>query len=189
MLIFVLFAFTSALNPICDRPATYPEDPYGFPVNCTGLMGSYTDYKIPSEILFMEYNMNEAANWANVTEKIQNLPVIPSVIFISEIDRGCGGSREFRLELMAQALKMDYAYGPEYLEFNQADGLCTTGNGILSKFPLDSVELTVFHNQCCWYPGRLGGRSGITVKSTIKDKPVTFSTAHLESGFSLENEL
>ena len=54
--IFNLFAVSSALDPLCDRPATFPEDPYNFPVNCKSSMGSFTDNEVASDIVFMEYN-------------------------------------------------------------------------------------------------------------------------------------
>jgi endonuclease/exonuclease/phosphatase family metal-dependent hydrolase len=109
-------------------------------------MGSYTDGIIPQEIVFMEYNMDRAGHWQEIVNHIQtNYTTVPSVIFISEIDRGCHNSGElFLIEEMAKQLKMDYVYGPEYLQYRDSSKVCTTGNGILSKFPLESVEYMLF---------------------------------------------
>jgi hypothetical protein len=142
-LLLTIVVFTvSALDPICEYPSEIPEDKINYPLKCNGVMGSHTDNVIPDEILFMEYNMDEAGHWKDVVHKIQtNFTVVPSVIFISEIDYGCSDTdRAFLIEDMAKALKMDYVYYPEFLEYHDHSHICTTGNGILSKFPVETME-------------------------------------------------
>ncbi|HPN96090.1 MAG: Endonuclease/Exonuclease/phosphatase family protein [bacterium ADurb.Bin236] len=72
------------------------------------------------------------------------------IILISEADRGC--SRTGKLNVtrhIAQALKMNYVFGVEYVELprvskkavNEVDAVCEHGNAALSRFPITGAEL------------------------------------------------
>ena len=49
-------------------------------------------------------------------------------------------------------------YAVEFVKNTDNAVVCTTGNAILSRYPLENFETIRFAAQCCDYPSRTGGR-------------------------------
>jgi len=180
------------LTQICNRPDTMPTDPYSYDMTCQMLTGSFSDNITPSgNPLFMQYNMEDGTHWKEIVTEIGKMDNKPTIIFVDEADRGCEGTGNlFILEELAKALKMNFVYGAEFLEWKDEDNnVCTTGNGILSKYPLKNAQVMQFEHQCCWFSHRLGGRNAVFAEATIDGVDVQLTAAHLESGTALKDQL
>ncbi len=127
------------------------------------------------------------------------LPAV-DVLLLSEVDRGCSrsGYRNV-LRDFAAALGMHAAFGVEYVELprpwgpgRRIEAPCEHGNAILSRFPLDDVELLRFEANESWYreparageagEPRLGGRMALGATLRIGTRRVRVFSTHLESG-------
>jgi endonuclease/exonuclease/phosphatase family metal-dependent hydrolase len=122
------------------------------------------------------------------------------VLLLSEVDRGCSrtGYRDVPREYAA-ALGMHAAFGVEYVELprpwgpgRRIEAPCEHGNAILSRFPLDDVELLRFEANESWYRDparareagepRLGGRMALGATLRIGERRLRVFSTHLESG-------
>ena len=66
---------------------------------------------------------------------------------------------------------------------------CTTGNGILSRFPLAAPQTHYCAAQCCFFPNRAGGRSAAVADVMVLPSfTLRVYSTHLESGTSLHDQ-
>jgi endonuclease/exonuclease/phosphatase family metal-dependent hydrolase len=99
-------------------------------------------------------------------------------------------------QLMANALRMNYLYGVEFLEFTGGEpqerknwpgpnAWGYHGNAILSRFPLSGARLVRFPGIEKWYKDyqkRLGGRMALFASIRLSNRyAVTLVSTHLES--------
>jgi endonuclease/exonuclease/phosphatase family metal-dependent hydrolase len=122
------------------------------------------------------------------------------IILISEADRGC--SRTGKLNVtrhIAQALKMNYVFGVEYVELprvskkavNEVDAVCEHGNATLSRFPITGAELLRHRLTSYSYipPGperdhkepRLGGGMAIAADINADGDPLRVYSLHFDT--------
>lgn len=153
------------------------------------------------------WNTERGRYWREGTRLINETPALrdPDIIFLGEMDLGMArSSNEHTTREMASALKMNYAYGVEFLELTGGElqeridypgrnSAGYHGNAILSKYPLHDVKLLRFPGIEKWYAGkeygaseseqvqkRLGGRMAIL--ATINPgRKITVVSIHLES--------
>jgi endonuclease/exonuclease/phosphatase family metal-dependent hydrolase len=124
----------------------------------------------------------------------------PDVLLVSEADRGC--SRSGHRNVMrdyAEALGMNYVFAVEYVELPRLDGPgrridapCEHGNGILSRYPIESPQALRFSANRSWYvpkaerarhgEPRLGGRVALGASIRVGTRRVQAWSLHLESG-------
>jgi endonuclease/exonuclease/phosphatase family metal-dependent hydrolase len=120
--------------------------------------------------------------------------VAPDVVTLSEVERGCSARYGNGAEELARRIGMAWAYGVEFVLLGGGGGggngtstECTTGNAVLSRYPLRSVSQLLFAAQCCAYPGRANGRSALSAVATLPGGlSVGIHSAHLESGSESE---
>ena len=96
---------------------------------------------------------------------------------------------------MARALKMNYAYGVEFLELTNGEpeerklypgenDWGYHGNAILSKYPLINLRMIRFPGIESWYAHyqkRLGGRIALFADVSINGQIITLVSTHLEN--------
>jgi endonuclease/exonuclease/phosphatase family metal-dependent hydrolase len=109
------------------------------------------------------------------------------VVLLQEVDRGCHrtGYRDVARDL-AHALEMNWVSGGEFQEIGEGRSgrAAITGQAILSKQPIDAVEVLRFKAQARWKwsinpaQPRRGGR--MTLKA--RTAGVRFYNTHIESG-------
>lgn len=123
---------------------------------------------------------------------------LPDVLLVSEADRGCSrtGYRNVMRDY-AEALGMHYAFGVEYVELPRESGPgrridepCEHGNGILSRYPIESPRVVRFGANKSWYQPpaaratgepRFGGRMALAATIRAGGTPVEVYSLHLES--------
>jgi len=153
------------------------------------------------------WNTERGRYWREGARLITETPALsdPDIIFLGEMDLGMArSSNEHTTREMAAALKMNYAYGVEFLELTGGElqeridypgknRVGYHGNAILSKYPLQDVRLLRFPGIEKWYAGkeygaseseqvqkRLGGRMALL--ATINPgRKITVVSTHLES--------
>lgn len=110
--------------------------------------------------LFQRYSLDEIVE----TIKESNADIIG----LQELDNGVARSRfQDQIKFLSQSLSMEYAYGYNY---NVLGGMY--GNGILSKYPIESYEN--FH-----LPSGREQRGLLSATINVEGKKVTFLTTHL----------
>ncbi|MEP7271973.1 MAG: endonuclease/exonuclease/phosphatase family protein [Acidobacteriota bacterium] len=153
------------------------------------------------------WNTERGRYWRDGVRLIQETPALrdPDIILLGEMDLGMArSSNQHTTREMAAALRMNFAYGVEFLEFTGGEPqeridypgenqMGYHGNAILSKYPLHNVRMLRFPGIEKWYAGkeygasqseqeqkRLGGRMALF--ATIKlGRDVTVVATHLES--------
>eukprot|EP00455_Lapot_gusevi_P016802 TRINITY_DN1876_c0_g1_i7.p1 TRINITY_DN1876_c0_g1~~TRINITY_DN1876_c0_g1_i7.p1 ORF type:complete len:254 (-),score=-24.26 TRINITY_DN1876_c0_g1_i7:139-900(-) len=109
------------------------------------------------------------------------------VLLLQEVARGCSQYEAGvnGAEVIARALQMYWVYFPEYILDQNDTPECSSGNAILSRFPLHNVSGLVFEKQCCRYDGRIGGRSAVHAQIQVAANHfLNIWSTHLESGTS-----
>ena len=153
------------------------------------------------------WNTERGRYWREGARLIQETKALrdPDLVLLGEMDFGMArSSNQHTTREMAAALRMNYAYGVEFLEFTGGEPQERTlypgenemgfhGNAILSKYPLHDVRMLRFPGIEKWYAGkaygateseqvqkRLGGRMALF--ATVKlGRDVTVVATHLES--------
>jgi endonuclease/exonuclease/phosphatase family metal-dependent hydrolase len=140
------------------------------------------------------WNTERGRYWREGVQLINETPALrdPDLILLGEMDLGMARSGNVHTTReMAAALKMNYAYGVEFLEFTGgepqereqypgANEWGYHGNAILSRFPLRDVKMLRFPGIAKWYGDyqkRLGGRMALLAKVP----GMTVVATHLES--------
>ncbi|MFH1538507.1 MAG: endonuclease/exonuclease/phosphatase family protein [bacterium] len=106
------------------------------------------------------------------------------VILLSEVDRHFSRTNDENLAAkMAGELKMNYAYGVEFVELNdetpETQGV--TGNAILSRLPISNTKV-VRHSEQYEWGVRGGSRSALVADIGLPDgKSIRVVSAHLEN--------
>ncbi len=153
------------------------------------------------------WNTERGRYWKEGVQLIQETFALrdPDIIFLGEMDLGMArSSNQHTTREMAAALKMNYAYGVEFLEFTGGEAEERVlypgenqwgyhGNAILSRYPLRNLRMLRFPGIEKWYVGetsgaskaealqkRLGGRMALFATIQL-GRPVTIVCTHLES--------
>jgi len=159
----------------------------------------------PSSLLSVAYNINfnglggegdpsKPPGLASITALLTSLS--PDFVFLSEVSRGCTQYPN-GAETLAESLNMSYAYAVEFIMLSSYDLTptqessynteCTSGNAILSKYPLTDIRETRFSSNCCMYGRRAGTRSAISALATLPSSAkISLHSTHLESGNEVE---
>lgn len=153
------------------------------------------------------WNTERGRFWREGARLIQQTPALrdPDIVLLGEMDLGMArSSNEHTTREMAAALRMNYAYGVEFLEFTGGELQERAqypgenewgyhGNAILSRYPLRNLRMLRFPGIEKWYDGksygateaeqlqkRLGGRMAIFATVRL-GRDVTIVSTHLES--------
>lgn len=135
---FILSVFLAGqtAKAISLRVAEYNIDQNGF------------GYGIPTE-------QGIAPQLALIQSTIPNVDILGLI----EAERGCSASNLVDgPNFFATALGLYSYYAVEFVKNTDIATVCTTGNAILSRYPLENFETIRFTAQCCDYPNRTGGR-------------------------------
>jgi endonuclease/exonuclease/phosphatase family metal-dependent hydrolase len=152
----------------------------------------------PETLCVAAWNCEFGTHWKEAARLFQEQPMLKpaSIILLSESDYGVGRSGNVNsAKELAAALKMNYAYAVEFVEFDGGiarigDSAAEstfgyTGNAILSRFPLGKVRMVRFPQMNnAWYGGnmrRLGGRMALLASVTVGRREITLVSTHLES--------
>ncbi len=152
----------------------------------------------PKKILRLSaWNSERGRWWREGGRLIQEHPALhdTDILFLGEMDLGMArsGNRHTTRE-MAAALRMNYAYGVEFLEFTNGEKEEREqypgenewgyhGNAILSRYPLRALRMLRFPGIEKWwgdYQKRLGGRMALLATIRI-GRDITLVSTHLES--------
>ncbi len=119
------------------------------------------------------------------------------IILANELDYGMARSNNLHTTReLAQALKMNYAFGVEFITVNACrdgneQGL--HGNAILSRFPLDRVRLVHLPIEYEWFcregDSRLGTRMALLAQTKIGGREIGVVCVHLENRASPEGRV
>jgi endonuclease/exonuclease/phosphatase family metal-dependent hydrolase len=151
-------------------------------------------------VKLIAWNTERGRYWKEGAELIRSHPALrdPDVIFLGEMDLGMARSGNLHTTReMALALKMNYAYGVEFLEFTNgepeerklypaANEWGYHGNAILSRYPLRDLRMIRFPGIEKWYADyqkRLGGRMAL-LATIDAGRTLTLVSTHLESSAS-----
>jgi endonuclease/exonuclease/phosphatase family metal-dependent hydrolase len=153
------------------------------------------------------WNTERGRHWRQGVRLIQETPALrdPDLVLLGEMDLGMARSaNEHTTREMAAALRMNYAFGVEFLELTGGEleerqkypgpnEWGYHGNAILSRYPLRDVRMLRFPGIEKWYDGRsygaseseqvqkrLGGRMALFATVRL-GRDVTIVSAHLES--------
>jgi endonuclease/exonuclease/phosphatase family metal-dependent hydrolase len=171
------------------------------------VLNTASNAKPRKTLRLIAWNTERGRYWKGGVQLIQETPGLrdPDIIFLGEMDLGMArSSNQHTTREMAAALKMNYAYGVEFLELTGGEAEERVlypgenewgyhGNAILSRYPLHNLRLLRFPGIEKWYDGesfgsaiseqpqkRLGGR--IALFATLRlGRDVTVVTTHLES--------
>jgi endonuclease/exonuclease/phosphatase family metal-dependent hydrolase len=205
----VLAGAARALEPLC-RAGVAAGEPAGCRVEGGSFLGQAP--ATPARTLVVaQYNANyNGEGGEGDPDKQDGLDgieamlrtVAPDLVTLSEVERGCSARYSNGAEELARRLGMAWAYGVEFVQLRRGGGgngtgasagsssaavECTTGNAVLSRYPLRSVSLLLFSAQCCAYPGRANGRSALSAVATLPGGlSVGVHSTHLESGSESE---
>ena len=176
-------------------------------INDIELLNTNSNAKPRKTLRLIAWNTERGRYWKEGAQLIQETPGLrdPDVIFLGEMDLGMARSaNKHTTREMAAALKMNYAYGVEFLEFTGGEAEERVlypgpnewgyhGNAILSRYPLKSIRMLRFPGIEKWYYGessgasksealqkRLGGRTAIFATIDL-GREVTLVSTHLES--------
>jgi len=160
----------------------------------------YNSYSADPNNLYrlIAWNTERGRNWRDCVRLINEHPALhdPDFIFLGEMDLGMARSaNEHTTKEMASALKMNYAYGVEFLELTNGEPQERKmypgenewgyhGNAILSKYPLQNLRMIRFPGIERWYNDyqqRLGGRMALFAEVDIGGKTVILVSTHLEN--------
>ena len=158
------------------------------------LLNTVSHAKPAKTLRVIAWNTERGRYWREGVQLINETPALrdPDLVFLGEMDLGMARSGNVHTtRLMAAALKMNYAYGVEFLEFTGgepqereqypgANEWGYHGNAILSRYPLRDVKMLRFPGIEKWYGDyqkRLGGRMALLAKIP----GMTLVATHLES--------
>jgi endonuclease/exonuclease/phosphatase family metal-dependent hydrolase len=199
-----------ALEPLC-RAGVAAGEPAGCRVEGGSFLGGGQAPATPRTLVVAQYNVNYNGEGGEGDPHKQDgldgieamlRTVAPDLVTLSEVERGCSARYSNGAEELARRLGMAWAYGVEFVQLGRGGGgngtgaaagsssaavECTTGNAVLSRYPLRSVSQLLFSAQCCAYPGRANGRSALSAVATLPGGlSVGVHSTHLESGSESE---
>jgi endonuclease/exonuclease/phosphatase family metal-dependent hydrolase len=173
------------------------------PLNCALEGGSFAPEGLVAgnDVVVLAYNVERGTKWREQLTVLAEDPGVPSpdVVLLSEADRGCGRSGTANVALeYARALRMNYAYGVEFVELprcigpdGRIDAPCEHGNAILSRFPIGNVRLMRHARNRSWNSWwqrlirigepRLGGRMALAADIDLGDRLLRVYSVHFES--------
>lgn len=166
-------------------------------INAIELLNSYSS-DCGRFLRVVAWNSERGRHWRDCVRLINEHPTLksPDFIFLGEMDLGMARSaNEHTTKEVATALKMNYAYGVEFLELTNGEPHERKmypgenewgyhGNAILSKYPLNNLRMIRFPGIERWYNDyqkRLGGRMALFADVNLKGKTVTLVSTHLEN--------
>jgi endonuclease/exonuclease/phosphatase family metal-dependent hydrolase len=176
-------------------------------INDIELFNGASNAKPGKTLRLIAWNTERGRYWKEGARLIQETPALrdPDLIFLGEMDLGMArSSNKHTTREMAAALRMNYAYGVEFLEFTGGEAEERVlypganewgyhGNAILSKYPLKNLRMLRFPGIEKWYIGessgaskaealqkRLGGRMALFATINL-GRDVTIVSTHLES--------
>ena len=176
-------------------------------INDIELLNSASNAKPKNSLRLIAWNTERGRYWKEGAQLIQETPSLrdPDLIFLGEMDLGMArSSNQHTTREMAAVLKMNYAYGVEFLEFTGGEAQERIqypgpnqwgyhGNAILSKYPLKNLRMLRFPGIEKWYIGessgasqaealqkRLGGRMALFATINV-GRDITVVSTHLES--------
>jgi endonuclease/exonuclease/phosphatase family metal-dependent hydrolase len=143
------------------------------------------------------WNVDRGEPWRSAVKLIGEAPAMrdPDILLLSELDLGMSrsGNGHATREL-ASALRMNYAYGVEFLELTKGkpyehrpaeNEVGYHGDAILSRYPLRDLRMLRFPGIEKWYhhpvEKRLGGRIALLATITLNGTDLTLVSTHLES--------
>jgi endonuclease/exonuclease/phosphatase family metal-dependent hydrolase len=139
----------------------------------------------PAHLSVVTWNIEQGKEYDAIVRVLKALDA--DVVLLQEVDRGCHrtGYRDVARDL-AHALEMNWVSGGEFQEIGEGRNgrAAITGQAILSKQPIDGVEVLRFKAQARWkwsinpVQPRRGGR--MTLKAHAGG--VRFYNTHIESG-------
>ncbi len=157
----------------------------------------------PTEMLtIVAWNLERGRYWSEAVELIQTAPELkdPDLLLLSEMDYGMARSNNrHTTREVARALDLNYAYVIEFLELTlgsaaerqRCQGQSNThgfhGNAILSRYPLHAVRALRFPGIQRWYDSdqqRIGGRVVLMADIQVRQRILTVTSVHLESGLN-----
>lgn len=177
-------------------------------INDIEVHNSFTNSARPKALRVIAWNTERGRHWRDGSKLIQETASLrdPDIILLGEMDLGMArSSNHHTTREMAAALKMNYAYGVEFLEFTGGEPqeridypgeneFGYHGNAILSKYPLTNVRMLRFPGIEKWYAGkaygasegelvqkRLGGRMALFATIKVGSREITIVSTHLES--------
>src|SRR5262249_25881438 len=131
------------------------------------------------------WNIERGVNFDKIAAALRSMDA--DVILLQEVDRFCrrSASRDVPRDLAA-ALGMNWTWGGEFQEIGEArDGVAaTTGQAILSRYPIEDSAVIVFSAQARWKwrfnPAQ--PRFGARIVLRARTAGVLLYNVHLESG-------
>lgn len=176
-------------------------------INDIEVLNTTSSAKPRKTLRLIAWNTERGRYWKEGAQLIQETPGLrdPDIIFLGEMDLGMArSSNQHTTREMAAALRMNYAYGVEFLEFTGGEAEERVlypgenkwgyhGNAILSKYPLRNLRMLRFPGIEKWYYGestgasqaealqkRLGGRMAIFATISL-GRDIALVCTHLES--------
>jgi endonuclease/exonuclease/phosphatase family metal-dependent hydrolase len=169
----------------------------GIPLSCRVLTENFSRPDVIPRQYLNVFTWNIARGNAFEQQIAAIKKVLPDVdvILLSEVDRECARSGGLNIAReYAQALQMNYAYFPEYMETHEGRYVCEHGNAILSKYPLQDIGAFFYESQSREgliggprSENRVGGRSVVYARLKIGRKDVYVYSTHLAAGFEDES--
>lgn len=151
----------------------------------------------PQRLRVLAWNLERGLELDGQRAFLRDHPVAreADVLLLSEVDRGCSRTcgRHVGREL-AEALRMDYAFGVQYVELPrrarrrtlQIDTVCEHGNAILSRWPLADVRRLQHTRTARWDDRvdepRLGGCTSLRADVMVPGGPLRVYAVHFDSG-------
>jgi endonuclease/exonuclease/phosphatase family metal-dependent hydrolase len=143
------------------------------------------DVPDPAHLRVVTWNIERGKEYDAIVRVLKGLDA--DVVMLQEVDRGCHrtGYRDVARDL-AHALEMNWVSGGEFQEIGEGRSgtPAITGQAILSKQPIDDIDVLRFKAQARWKwsinpaQPRRGGR--MTLKA--RTAGVRFYNTHIESG-------
>jgi endonuclease/exonuclease/phosphatase family metal-dependent hydrolase len=147
------------------------------------------------------WNLRRGRYWKQAAEILRRTPLLGTdVLLATEMDLGMARSGNQHIaRKLALELRMNYAYGVEFLELTKGEPEerdCPGenvwgyhGNAILSRYRLESVSMLRFPGIEKWfgdypqpYQQRLGGRMALFAKIAVGGRSLLLASVHLETG-------
>lgn len=195
---FEPFAGRSVAGSLCNQPGVK-----GVAFECVlegGLFASQ-GHTAADEVVVLAYNVERGIMSEDQLATLADDPGIPSpdIVLLSEADRRCTRSRGVNVaEAYAQALRMNYVYGVEFVELprwigpnGRIDAPCEHGNAILSRYPIGNVRLIRHEKNRGWSSWwqrlfrvgepRMGGRMALAADVDLGEQLLRVYSVHFES--------
>jgi endonuclease/exonuclease/phosphatase family metal-dependent hydrolase len=152
-------------------------------------------HTIGRELRILDWNIDKGKRLDNIVQTIREHE--PDLVLIQEVDYGAKRTGQKNVtEELAKAVKMNWTYGPSYLEIAQGttDQPAYLGQGILTTLPLREARLVRFQRQTkYWKPQRYlpnkmallqrreGGRTALVAEFGEGRTQLVVYNLHLES--------